>query len=126
MKSEDRYRAAMALQIANLMTRAMFAYKLGINDLPLVSAHSAHTLHILLHAGLIHTHSTAIVMPVVNKVTCICVGHMVPTMHYAGSHALLQFTYFALSVWCTRSSPCLELLNCVPVEELLTQHWFPL
>ena len=82
MKSEDRYRAAMALQIANLMTRAMFAYKLGINDLPLASALSAHTLHILLHAALIHTHSTAVVMPVVNKVTCICVGHMVHTMHY--------------------------------------------
>ena len=71
-----------------------------------------------------YTHSTAVVMPVVNKVTCTCVGHMVHTMHYAGSHTLLQFTYFAVSG--VRSSPCLELLNCVPVEELLTQHWVPL
>lgn len=38
VRSEDRYRAAMALQIANLLTRAMFAYKLGIKDLPLASA----------------------------------------------------------------------------------------
>ncbi|KAN0061463.1 DNA-directed DNA polymerase gamma mip1 [Thecaphora frezii] len=34
-KDEDRYRAAMALQIANLWTRAMFAFKLQMDDLPL-------------------------------------------------------------------------------------------
>lgn len=34
VKSEDRFRAALALQIANLLTRCMFAYKLGMNDLP--------------------------------------------------------------------------------------------
>ncbi|PIK41139.1 putative DNA polymerase subunit gamma-1-like [Apostichopus japonicus] len=34
VKSEDRYKAALALQIANLLTRCMFAYKLGMNDLP--------------------------------------------------------------------------------------------
>jgi len=33
-KEEDKYRAAMALQIANLWTRAMFSYKLGMDDLP--------------------------------------------------------------------------------------------
>ncbi|XP_068131310.1 DNA polymerase subunit gamma-1 [Hyperolius riggenbachi] len=32
--SEDRYRAALALQITNLLTRCMFAYKLGMQDLP--------------------------------------------------------------------------------------------
>lgn len=32
---EDRYRVALALQISNLLTRSMFAYKLGMNDLPL-------------------------------------------------------------------------------------------
>uniref|UniRef100_A0A4W3I1Q2 DNA polymerase subunit gamma-1 n=1 Tax=Callorhinchus milii TaxID=7868 RepID=A0A4W3I1Q2_CALMI len=32
--SEDRYRAALALQITNLLTRCMFAYKLGMSDLP--------------------------------------------------------------------------------------------
>ncbi|XP_040198347.1 DNA polymerase subunit gamma-1 [Rana temporaria] len=32
--SEDRYRAALALQITNLLTRCMFAYKLGMLDLP--------------------------------------------------------------------------------------------
>ncbi|XP_052279468.1 DNA polymerase subunit gamma-1-like isoform X1 [Dreissena polymorpha] len=32
---EDRYRAALALQITNLLTRAMFAHRLGIKDLPL-------------------------------------------------------------------------------------------
>ena len=31
---EDKYRAALALQIANLWTRAMFAYMLGMDDLP--------------------------------------------------------------------------------------------
>ncbi|RMZ75367.1 hypothetical protein DV738_g5509, partial [Chaetothyriales sp. CBS 135597] len=34
VKSEDRYRAAMALQVANLWTRAMFAQQMGIDDLP--------------------------------------------------------------------------------------------
>lgn len=31
---EDRYRAALALQIANLWTRCLFAYRLGMDDLP--------------------------------------------------------------------------------------------
>ncbi|RDB23988.1 DNA polymerase gamma, mitochondrial [Hypsizygus marmoreus] len=31
---EDKYRAALALQIANIWTRSMFAYKLGMDDLP--------------------------------------------------------------------------------------------
>ncbi|XP_029430530.1 DNA polymerase subunit gamma-1 isoform X2 [Rhinatrema bivittatum] len=34
VRSEDRYRAALALQLTNLFTRCMFAYKLGIIDLP--------------------------------------------------------------------------------------------
>lgn len=34
VKEEDRYRAAMALQISNLWTRAMFAQQVGIDDLP--------------------------------------------------------------------------------------------
>ena len=34
VKEEDRYRAALALQIANLWTRSQFAYKLGMDDLP--------------------------------------------------------------------------------------------
>ncbi|KAG6829851.1 hypothetical protein H0H92_003294 [Tricholoma furcatifolium] len=34
VKEEDKYRAALALQIANLWTRSMFAYKLGMDDLP--------------------------------------------------------------------------------------------
>lgn len=32
--SEDRYRAALALQITNLLTRCMFAHALGMHDLP--------------------------------------------------------------------------------------------
>ena len=36
VSSEDRYRAALALQITNLLTRAMFAHKLGMSDLPQV------------------------------------------------------------------------------------------
>ncbi|ESO96346.1 hypothetical protein LOTGIDRAFT_239325 [Lottia gigantea] len=32
--NEDKYRAALALQITNLLTRSMFAYKLDMNDLP--------------------------------------------------------------------------------------------
>ncbi|KAL4891291.1 DNA polymerase family A-domain-containing protein [Aspergillus ambiguus] len=34
VKDEDKYRAALALQIANVWTRAMFAQQVGINDLP--------------------------------------------------------------------------------------------
>ncbi|KAJ0116370.1 hypothetical protein J7T55_007350 [Diaporthe amygdali] len=34
VKNEDKYRAAMALQIANLWTRCMFAQQIGIDDLP--------------------------------------------------------------------------------------------
>nr|XP_006815395.1 PREDICTED: DNA polymerase subunit gamma-1-like [Saccoglossus kowalevskii] len=34
VNSNDKYRAAMALQISNLLTRCMFAYKLGMLDLP--------------------------------------------------------------------------------------------
>ncbi|OCH84282.1 gamma DNA-directed DNA polymerase, partial [Obba rivulosa] len=34
VKDEDRYRAALALQIANLWTRSLFAFKLGMDDLP--------------------------------------------------------------------------------------------
>jgi DNA polymerase gamma 1 len=34
VKEEDKYRAALALQIANLWTRSLFAYKLGMDDIP--------------------------------------------------------------------------------------------
>ena len=34
VKEEDKYRAALALQIANVWTRAIFAEQVGINDLP--------------------------------------------------------------------------------------------
>jgi len=34
VKEEDKYRAAMALQIANVWTRAMFSQQMGINELP--------------------------------------------------------------------------------------------
>ncbi|NXN91843.1 DPOG1 polymerase, partial [Rhinopomastus cyanomelas] len=34
VREQDRYRAALALQITNLLTRCMFAYKLGLQDLP--------------------------------------------------------------------------------------------
>ncbi|PLB44364.1 DNA polymerase gamma, catalytic subunit [Aspergillus steynii IBT 23096] len=34
VKEEDKYRAALALQIANVWTRAMFSQEVGINDLP--------------------------------------------------------------------------------------------
>lgn len=33
-KEDDKYRTAMALQVANVWTRAMFAQQVGINDLP--------------------------------------------------------------------------------------------
>jgi DNA polymerase gamma 1 len=36
VKENDTYRAALALQISNLWTRAMFSHMLGIEDLPLV------------------------------------------------------------------------------------------
>ena len=34
VKEEDKYRSAMALQISNIWTRAMFSQQMGINDLP--------------------------------------------------------------------------------------------
>ncbi|RAH70277.1 DNA-directed DNA polymerase gamma MIP1 [Aspergillus aculeatinus CBS 121060] len=34
VKDEDRYRAALALQVANVWTRAMFSEQVGIHDLP--------------------------------------------------------------------------------------------
>ncbi|KAM4573782.1 DNA polymerase subunit gamma-1 [Odontesthes bonariensis] len=34
VRSEDRYRAALALQITNLLTRSVFAHALGMHDLP--------------------------------------------------------------------------------------------
>ncbi|KAJ5782730.1 DNA-directed DNA-polymerase family A mitochondria [Penicillium paradoxum] len=34
VKNEDRYRAAMALQVANVWTRALFSQQVGIDDLP--------------------------------------------------------------------------------------------
>jgi DNA polymerase gamma 1 len=34
VKEEDKYRAALALQIANLWTRSLFAFRLGLDDLP--------------------------------------------------------------------------------------------
>ena len=34
VKEEDRYKAAMALQVSNLWTRAMFSQQMGIDDLP--------------------------------------------------------------------------------------------
>jgi len=34
VREHDKYRAAMALQVANLWTRAMFAQQVGIDDLP--------------------------------------------------------------------------------------------
>ena len=35
MSTKDSYRAALALQIANLMVRAMFCKRLGMNSMPL-------------------------------------------------------------------------------------------
>ena len=34
LKKEDKYRCAMALQVANVWTRAMFSQQMGIDDLP--------------------------------------------------------------------------------------------
>ena len=34
VKEQDKYRGAMALQVANVWTRAMFSQQMGINDLP--------------------------------------------------------------------------------------------
>lgn len=34
VRKEDKYRTAMALQVANIWTRAMFSQQMGINDLP--------------------------------------------------------------------------------------------
>lgn len=34
VKEEDKYRGAMALQVANVWTRALFSQQMGINDLP--------------------------------------------------------------------------------------------
>nr|SVE84086.1 EOG090X00SQ [Daphnia pulex] len=34
IKEEDKFRAALALQVANLWTRCMFSYQMNLNDLP--------------------------------------------------------------------------------------------
>ncbi|XP_004617577.2 DNA polymerase subunit gamma-1 [Sorex araneus] len=34
VRAQDRHRAALALQVSNLLTRCMFAHKLGLDDLP--------------------------------------------------------------------------------------------
>jgi DNA polymerase gamma 1 len=39
VKEEDKYRAAMALQVSNVWTRAMFALQMGIAELPQVCAY---------------------------------------------------------------------------------------
>lgn len=39
VKEEDKYRAAMALQVANVWTRAMFAQQMGMNELPQACAY---------------------------------------------------------------------------------------
>jgi DNA polymerase gamma 1 len=39
VREEDKYRGAMALQVANVWTRAMFSQQVGINDLPQACAY---------------------------------------------------------------------------------------
>jgi len=39
VKEEDKYKAAMALQVANIWTRAMFSQQMGIDDLPQACAY---------------------------------------------------------------------------------------
>ncbi|EHK96670.1 putative DNA polymerase gamma, mitochondrial [Glarea lozoyensis 74030] len=39
VREEDKYRAAMALQVSNIWTRAMFSQQVGINDLPQACAY---------------------------------------------------------------------------------------
>lgn len=39
VKEEDKYRAAMAMQVGNVWTRAMFSQQMGINDLPQACAY---------------------------------------------------------------------------------------
>jgi DNA polymerase gamma 1 len=39
VKEEDKYRAALALQVSNVWTRAMFSQQMGINDLPQACAY---------------------------------------------------------------------------------------
>ena len=36
VESDDKYKAALALQLSNLFTRSLFAYEVGIPDLPMV------------------------------------------------------------------------------------------
>ena len=48
VSSSDRYKACLALQVANLFTKAMFSFKLGIADLPQVGG-SKITMALCLH-----------------------------------------------------------------------------
>ena len=43
VKEKDAFRAALALQISNLWTRAMFSEQVGINDIPQVLPLSSYT-----------------------------------------------------------------------------------
>lgn len=42
VKEKDRYRAALALQVSNLWTRALFSYRLQMESLPQVSDSLIH------------------------------------------------------------------------------------
>ena len=40
--TEDKYKTALALQLSNLFTRALFAYEVGIPDLPMVLSYCCY------------------------------------------------------------------------------------
>lgn len=55
VKEEDKYRAAMAMQISNLWTRALFSHRLQIADLPQVSLFAALEMDSDQTSSLVHS-----------------------------------------------------------------------
>jgi DNA polymerase gamma 1 len=84
VKDEDAYRAAMALQISNLWTRAMFSEQVGINDVPQVGFHFDNVTEANHRRKGVAFFSAVDVDKVLRKevnVDCITPSHHIPIPH---------------------------------------------
>ncbi len=98
---EDRYKAAMALQITNLLTRAMFAHKLGMSNLPQVHVWCVYTCVCFIFAW-IEVASQFCGQPSATVVDTCRVIHL--CMNKANRVYMYQLWYFPTKKghkWCT-------------------------
>ena len=108
VQSEDRHRAALALHITNLYTRAFFAYRLGINDLPQVDPYLCYTIFV--------TPSLSYHLPYTTFVTLSLLHYLCHTIFTALSllHYLCHTIFVTLSLLhylCYTISVTLSLLH---------------